>query len=95
MNIVTMPIDIEMSENLERLHYESESYKAIISYILSNDMDISNDTFKHYQEEFTEINKKYNQAKDDLTINYVKKDYPDAIVWNMDFVNHIVNITLP
>ena len=95
MTVVKMSIDENVSKNLERLHYEAESYKSIISYVLTQQMDLNTDTFKNYQDKFTEINKEYQKAKNDLTINFVKKEYPDAINWNMDFIDKEVEITLP
>ena len=95
MTVVKMPIDENVSKNLERLHYEAESYKSIISYALAQQMDLNTDTFKSYQDKFTEINKEYQNAKNDLTINFVKNKYPEAINWNMNFINMEVEITLP
>jgi hypothetical protein len=95
MTVVKMPINENVSKNLEKLHYEVESYKSIISYVLTQQIDLNTDTFKSYQDKFTEINKEYQNAKNDLTINFVRKEHPDAISWNMDFINKEVEITLP
>ena len=95
MTNISVKVDHPIVTELERLHYEFESYRAIIGYVLTQDMDISATVFKNYQNEFAEVNKKYMAAKDVLTNEVVKAQYPDAINWSMDFANASVNITLP
>ena len=88
--------DTAFVTELERLHYEYESYRAIIGYVLTQDMmDISNETFKHYQDNCTKINREYSEMKDRMTNEIVKTAYPEAINWSMDFPNSTVIITLP
>ena len=95
MTTVNYKIDNPIVTDLERLHYEFESYRAIIGYILTQGLDVSNETFKAYQNDFSRINKEYLSLKDYMTNEIVKKEYPEAINWSMDFPNSTVVVTLP
>ena len=86
MTTKTYKLDSEKMIELERLHYESESYSSIIAFMLNQkDFDIESESFTNYNKKFLETSMKYSKIKEEITIKYVKKEFPNAISWAADF----------
>ena len=79
-------LESEKMKELERLHYESESYSSIIAFMLNQkDFDIESESFTNYNKKFLETSMKYSKIKEEITIKYVKKEFPNALSWMADF----------
>ena len=83
--------ELEIIDRLERLTYEVESRKALIAF-LSKENNINQkflaDYIKEYQDFFIELE----LTKQVFEREYIKKDYPKAVKWNIDFMTNITDI---
>lgn len=79
---------------LERLQYETESRKEVISYMISTD-GIQTPSFDIYEQRYQDAFIEYTAAKQELEKNYIFPNFEDkdkVISWNLDFSTHIVKV---
>lgn len=93
----TIEITIEnkkMVELLESLSLETDSRRDVISFMLSNDMMLTNSTsFKKYHDDYQKFYKQYDEAKREFQKMYVD-NIPNAIHWNLDFSDSLLTVTV-
>lgn len=85
MNHYQKKYDDKIIEKLECLTYEVESRKSLIAFLLANDNineRFLNKYIKEYQDFFIELE----LTKQIFEKEYVKKDFPHAVRWNIDFI---------
>lgn len=75
-------IDEQICTEIERLHYEVNSRKDIITSFLQMENVSATDLFKRYQEEYNETYTAYNKAKQEMVKQY---EVPSDSSWNLDF----------
>ena len=78
--------DREFINELERLQYEVDSRKSILSYMISSDMNINSDGFNIYQNDYLNSYKAYNNKKRDVEIKFIKPIIKNPKSWRLDFV---------
>ena len=101
MKQITITVNQELVNYIERLSYEEASYKDIIVTLLEahkNDADgsaIDNPVFKSYQEKYAKAKSEYELAKNQITKEYI----PECLInhnydWNLDFSTNELTITV-
>lgn len=71
---------------IQRLDVECQSYKNIISYILTHeDMNITTERFKQYQEDYQNTLYAFEIAKQEFEKKYVSILHFKNISWNLDY----------
>lgn len=101
MKTITVTVNQELVDYIERLSYEEASYKDIIMTLLEahkGDTDgsaIDNPVFKAYQEKYAKAKSEYELAKTQITKEYI----PECIIdhkydWNLDFSTNELTITV-
>lgn len=79
---------------LESLTFEVETRKALIAFLVQekiSNQDWLDKQFKEYQDYYIELE----QAKKTFEHEYIKKDYPTAKSWSVDFYTRETIIILP
>lgn len=88
----------EIIDMVERLHYDYEGYKDIISNILEihkkdiDDSFLNSKIFESYQHKAMEAYAAYNIAKGELEKKYMPQD-GKTYDWNLDFVTNEITFT--
>ena len=77
-------ISEEDRNKVQRADVEVASYQNIISYIIANNMDISNERFKEYEKRHQEAVLAFELAKNELQKKYLSN--VKAAHWNLDYV---------
>jgi hypothetical protein len=77
--------DKDFIEDLERLQNEVQSRQSIISYMISNDMDIATKNFQIYQQDYMNYLNKYNQKKEEVEKRFIIPKNIKAKSWSLDF----------
>lgn len=86
MNTKVIKIENEEFVNLiEALHYEVNSRKDLIAYMLNSNMRTDTEAYEKYNREYREFYVQYNEAKNKLEEMYVRTAVEDPINWNLDF----------
>lgn len=84
--------DKELLTSLEASMYEVNSRKEILSYMILNGADFSNNNFIKYQDEYQKFYMEYDMKKNLFERDYVFQQCPDAKSWSVDFLNETVII---
>ena len=71
MNNKIIKIDEKIRDLIESYDYEYNSRRDIIAFMLSNNMDISTESFKKYQKEMQDFLVMFNTAKEEISKKYV------------------------
>jgi methyl coenzyme M reductase subunit D len=79
--------DKDFITELERLQNEVQSRQSIISYMISNNMDITSDNFQKYQNDYTDYMIKYENKKAEVEKKYVYPNFANAKNWSLDFAS--------
>lgn len=91
----TIEITIEnkpLVELLESLALETDSRRDVISFMLSNDMMITDSkSFEKYHDEYQKFYKQYDIAKREFQRMYVDT-IPHAANWNLDFADSLLTV---
>lgn len=90
-------IDDEAVVNkLEALSYEIQARKDLLSYMIQQDVNISeSNAFKEYHAEYQKFVKDYEIAKRDFEVNFIRPTLADnqKVSWNLDFHTHDCTLT--
>lgn len=86
MEVERIPIDGMDRDYMQFIHFEKESYKEILSFILlekRKGFEFSKDNYDHFMNEFKEANTKFHIAFNSLLLfyapNYANDDRYDAV----------------
>ena len=77
--------DQEFVNLIEALHYEVNSRRDLLSYMLNSDMRTDTAAYEKYNREYMEFFVKYTQAKNKLEEIYVRTAVEKPLNWNLDF----------
>jgi len=86
MKTVTITVDTEACALLERLSYEIEARKTVISEMLAQNMDIETEAFRKYQGDLVKYKTQFETAKKEFQAAYVDT-IPGAQRWNLEYAN--------
>ena len=75
--------DKEFINELERLQYEVEAKKNIISYILIENIDTPQ--FKKYHDDYVQTFIAYQRKKNEVEVRFVKNKVNNPNSWILDF----------
>lgn len=93
---ITKEVEItgELKDYVEKLHYEAQAARDIITYMISNNQSLETEAGKKFQRDFADITAKYEQAKQYLTEKFVPEEFktPD-FSWNLDFKKSVLAIS--
>lgn len=93
MNIKIIKVENQELINLiEALHYEVNSRKDLIAFMLNSDMRTDTAAYERYNKEYMEFYIQYNKAKNKLEEMYVRTAVKNPINWNLDFETGEVTI---
>ena len=83
--VTKIKITAEENAALEKLHYEVNARKSLLSYIMTA-MPKDNSYFKQYHEEYLELHKQYEKLKLNISQKYVIPAFTDkAVTWELNF----------
>lgn len=83
-NKIVIEIPRELVDLVESYQYEVNARMNLISYCMDRGIDVDNPVFKRYHDEFVEMSVRYEQAKNQISNEYVLPHYSNAR-WNLDF----------
>lgn len=93
-------INVEIVQEIERLHYAYENYKDIIMTCLDlhkldiDDSFLESEVFTSYEHKMNKAFAEYNVAKSELENKYVpKEDREMGCMWNLNFATNQLEIT--
>lgn len=90
---LTFDKDSPIIQELEVTNYEVNSRMNIISYMLSNNMNVGSDMAREYQREYMEFFIKYQTLKDKFYREQVLPKLDKAYDrWNLDFATGTVTL---
>lgn len=93
MNTKVIKIENEEFVNLiEALHYEVNSRRDLIAYMLNNNMRADTEAYERYNREYREFYVQYNEAKNKLEEMYVRTAVENPMNWNLNFETGEVTI---
>lgn len=75
----------EIISKLERLTYEVESRRSLIAFLLTNE-NINENFLKSYIKEYQDFFIELELTKQIFEKEYIKKDFPNAVKWNINFI---------
>ena len=82
---------------IEACQYEVNARKDIISYMLSNNMNLATESFNQYQAELVEFTKKLDLAKQEIEKSivtpFLAENNISSGTWNLDFATKEMTIT--
>lgn len=95
MKTIEITIDNQqMIDLLESLALETNSRKDVISFMLSNNMMLTDaKSFEKYHDEYQKFYKQYDTAKSEFQKMYVDT-IPNAVNWNLDFASALLTVTV-
>lgn len=83
--LTKIKITAEESAALEKLHYEINARKNLLSYMMAT-MPRDNSYFTQYHEEYLELYKQYEKLKLSISQKYVIPVFMDkAVTWELNF----------
>lgn len=92
--IKTITIPEELRDKVQNADIERSARRDVITNIISNGtIEPTNEFFQKYQNEYNKSYFAFEKAKTEVEKNYVKKNYPEAINWNLDYNTCQVTIT--
>lgn len=81
----TIIIDDSYVQKIERLQYEVESRKDVISQVLAGSITVVGELFDRYQKEYMDFYIQYQRAKNEMLRAYsINTSNP----WKLDFSTH-------
>lgn len=75
----------ELINLIESLHYEVNSRKDLIAFMLNSNMRTDTTAYERYNKEYMEFYIQYNEAKNKLEQMYVRTAVENPKDWNLDF----------
>lgn len=97
--LLTKSFDVpeDTTNYIERLAREVEGAKAIIAFMLSQDMQTNTASFKTYNAEYQDAHAAYDIAKNELQSTYIPQEFIDKdgknINWNLDYATSKITVT--
>lgn len=83
--LTKIKITIEESAALEKLHYEINARKSLLSYMMTT-MSRDNPYFTQYHEEYLKLYKQYEKLKSSISQKYVIPVFMDkTVTWELNF----------
>lgn len=93
MNTKIIKIENEELINfIESLHYEVNSRKELIAFMLNSNMRTDTAAYEKYNKEYKEFYVQYTEAKNKLEEMYVRTAVKNPINWNLNFETSEVTI---
>lgn len=92
----TLKVDSEIVVELQRLSVAVESRKELISFMISNDMDLTSPKFKEYEDEYEKYYFQYSALKKELEDKVLASKFgkDNLLRWNLDFATEEVTVEL-
>lgn len=75
----------ELINLIESLHYEVNSRKDLIAFMLNSDMRTDTAAYERYNKEYMEFYIQYSEAKNKLEEMYVRTAVENPRDWNLNF----------
>lgn len=80
----TIVINEETRDLIEQLHYENIALSDLVMFLIKNDIDINNESYKHIYNQYLNKNIEYNIAKTEMANNF---NIPNGANWTLNFDN--------
>lgn len=84
----------ELVHTLEKIQYELEAHKDLLTWCISN--DINSSSKEQYQKEYIDLYIKYEKTKKQFEKECVRPAFDESvklISWSLDFENQEVTVT--
>lgn len=82
---------------IQKLDAEMSAKRSLISFMISNGMDISNERFKEYQQNYETAFLLFETAKTEIEQEYVDKNlnssYQKKLGWDLNYKTNILTIS--
>lgn len=96
-NIIEIEIPEEVSTYIEKCHSEVNSRRDILIYLMENEdnINISQNRIKQYEDEYQEKYNLFEKAKRTLERDYIIPVTKEKLInWSLDYFTHIVTVTI-
>lgn len=91
--ITKIAIPQEVVNKIQALNAEVDARKNLIAFMISSEMNISNEQFNNYQSEYLKYFVEFEEAKSNFEKEYVRTAIANPISWNLDYQECEVAIT--
>lgn len=94
MKTIKINIPNDIKNLIQKFDIEAQSRKEIIEYVLLNNIDITNERFAQYQQDYDKRLYEFNVAKQELAKTYVLPEVKeiDKYNWRLDYTTSILAI---
>lgn len=91
---IKINIPIEIKNLIQKFDIEANSRKEIIEYVLLNNINITNEHFQQYQQDYEKRLYEFNIAKQELVNKYIlpKLKENTKYNWNLDYTTSILTV---
>lgn len=83
--------------HIQKLDTEMSARRSLISFMISNGMDVSNQRFKEYQQDYEQAFLLFETAKAEIEQEYVDKNlnssYQQKLSWDLNYRTNILTIS--
>lgn len=94
--IKTIIIPENIRDMAQKANVERDARRDILTYIMQNNLNISEERIANYQKEYDEKYFKFEQVKNTIEKEYVMPATEGkASNWSLDYSSCVVTITLP
>lgn len=101
MKEIKIKIPAEVVNAIQLKDFEAAAMQSVTANLLEShlldddDRVIKSPVFVGYQNKLTQVRKEFEQAKDEMIMNYVDKDVRNSIInWNLDYSSCILIVQL-
>jgi hypothetical protein len=92
-NVIVINVDENDRNHVESVDYEYAARRDAVTFMISNNMDITTEAFKSYQKEMVEFSTKFTQAKSEIEQKYViPVSEGKKVHWTLDY--HTCSLTI-
>lgn len=89
---IILSVDGKTVNDIQRLNLEVESRRDIIAFMISSGMNVDNEVFLRYQNDYQSFYRDFETAKLIFEKSFVKAQYPTATSWSLDYQTNEVTI---
>lgn len=92
---INVKVDEKIRDLVESYDYEYSTRRDAVTFMLSNNMDITTDSFKAYQDEMRKYNVLFSKAKSELEKVYVLPvSEGKKATWSLDYETAELSIVI-
>lgn len=93
--MVTITVPEEVKNATQRADIECSARRDIITHIMEKNIAVPAERFAEYQKEYDDKFFAFEQAKNRIEREYVRKAVDNPVSWSLDYHTNVVTIVTP